>query len=179
MGFADIHQKPLNQKVEYDMEAHLIYGRQKGYKKVIEWLLTFFGWFVLLVYAGYLIYGSLAIRYSWPLPEFLFFTKEMVLLIQQYFFILFIALLIATVLLIIWKNYNYYRFGKMHRRSFRPDVTNEELCETFELDLETVTRLQQERMVVLEENIIPEYLGMGNARHQEKEKEKSEKKGNS
>lgn len=161
MGIMDIYQKPLNQEVEYEIEDHLIYGRQKLWKKIIEWVLTILGWIVILSYVGYLIYGSLAIRFNWPLFEFLFFTREMVLVIQEYFFVLFIALLIAIILLVFWKNYNYHKFGKLHRRTFQPSVSNEELCEMFELDIQTIEQMQNERYVVLETNIVPKDMGMG------------------
>lgn len=171
MSFADIHQKPLNQEVEYDIEDHLIYGKQKLWKKIIEWILTILGWSVILTYIGYLIYGSIAIKFGWEMFEFLFYTREMVLVIQKYFFIYFIAFLIFTVLLIVWKNYNYHKFGKLHRRTFQPEVSNEELCEMFELDALTIQKMQSERYVVLEKNIIPADLGMGGHDRKEEEKE--------
>lgn len=161
MSLTDIHQKPLNQEVDYEIEDHLIYGRQKLWKKIIEWVLTILGWIVILSYIGYLIYGSLAIRFRWPLFEFLFFTREMVLVIQEYFFVLFIALLIAIILLVFWKNFNYHKFGKLHRRTFPPTVNNEELAEMFELDLQIIEQMQSERYVVLETNIVPKDMGMG------------------
>lgn len=161
MGMADIHQKPLKQEVKYDMESHLIYGKQKTWKKVIEWILTCMGWLVMLSYIGYLIYGSLAIEKGWELFEIFFFTKEMVLVVQEYFFIYLIAFLIFVVLLLLWKNYNYHKYGKLHRRTFQPSVSNEELCEMFELDPAVVELMQSERYVVLKKNIIPADLGMG------------------
>lgn len=169
MAMSDIHQKPLKQEVQYDMGSHLIYGKQKTWKKVIEWILTCLGWIVMLTYIGYLLYGTLAIRYGWDMYEFFFFTKEMVLAIQEYFFIYLIAFLIFIVLMIVWKNYNYQKYGKLHRRTFQPAVSNEELCEMFKLDASVIEQMQNERYVVLEKNIIPEDLGMG------KEKETKEK----
>lgn len=173
MSFADIHQKPLNQEVEYDIRDHLIYGKQKLWKKIIEWILTILGWSVILTYISYLIYGSLAIKFGWEMFEFLFYTREMVLVIQEYFFIYFIAFLIFTILLIIWKNYNYHKFGKLHRRTFQPEVSNEELCEMFELDASIIETMQSERYVVLEKNIIPADLGMGGKEKKEEKKEGS------
>ncbi len=176
MSFADIHQKPLKQEVEYDIEDHLIYGKQKLWKKIIEWILTILGWTVILTYIGYLIYGSLAIKFGWEMFEFLFYTREMVLTIQEYFFIYFIAFLIFTILLIIWKNYNYHKFGKLHRRTFQPEVSNEELCEMFELDASIIETMQSERYVVLEKNIIPADLGMGGKEKKEEKKKDSYEK---
>ncbi len=158
---SDIHQKALKQEVEYNMKDHLIYGKQKTWKKIVEWILTCLGWVVMLTYVIYLIYGSLAIRFGWELFEFFFFTKEMVLVIQEYFFVYLIAFLIFIVLLLLWKNYNYHKFGKLHRRTFQSSVSKEELCEMFELDASVIEQMQSERYVVLEKNIIPTDLGMG------------------
>lgn len=152
---------PLPQKAEYNIEEHLVYGKQKTWKKVIEWIITIFAWVVLATYIIYLIYGGLAIHNGWRLPEFLFFSREMVLTIGHYFYILWITFLVFVVLLIIWKNYNKRRFGKLHRRRFRPPVTNDEIEETFHIDANMVHAMQERRMIVLEHNIIPEDMGMG------------------
>lgn len=155
---------PLPQKAEYNIEEHLIYGKQKTWKKVIEWIITIFAWVVLATYIIYLIYGGFAIHNGWRLPEFLFFSREMVLTIGHYFYILGITFLVFVVLLIVWKNYNKRRFGKLHRRRFRPPVTNDEIEETFHIDANMVHAMQERRMIVLEHNIIPEDMGMGRER---------------
>lgn len=173
----DDFTNPLKQKSEYDLREHFIDGRQKKWKKVIEWILTILGWFMLLSYAGYLIYGSLAIKYDWYLPEFKVYTRAMIIEVQKYFYILFIATLIIIILLIVWKNYNKKRFGNLHRRKFKEPVSNEELAKTFQLDMETIEKIQNERMVVLPTNIIPEDLGIGRKTKQ-KEKIKQQRKGN-
>ncbi len=159
---------PLPQKANYDLTEHLIYHRQKKWKKVLEWIFTILAWILLASYIVYLIYGSLAIRYNWYLPEFLFFTREMIKTVQGYFYVLFIAFLIICIFLIFWKNYNKQKYGKLHRRKFKPPVTNEELCEMFELEPDLLDQLQYNRFSVLEKNIIPSHIGMGSSKKQEK-----------
>lgn len=151
----------LPQKVDYDLNDHLIYGKQKTWKKVIEWIITIIAWIILLSYIIYLVYGMLAVKYDWYLPNFVIYNREMIIEIKKYFFILFIAFLIIVAILIIWKNYNLRRFGKLHRRKFRPPVDNNELAEMFKLDKKTIEMMQNERVIILEKNIIPEELGMG------------------
>lgn len=151
----------LPQKVDYDLNDHLIYGKQKTWKKVIEWIITIIAWIILLSYIIYLVYGMLAVKYDWYLPNFVIYNREMIIEIKKYFFILFIAFLIIVAILIIWKNYNLRRFGKLHRRKFRPPVDNSELAEMFKLDKKTIEMMQNERVIILEKNIIPEELGMG------------------
>ena len=158
---------PLKQKSEYDLHEHFIDGKQKKWKKVIEWILTIVGWFVLISYIGYFIYGSIAIKAGWYLPEFKVYTREMILEVQRYFYILLIATLVIALLIMIWKNYNKKRFGNLHRRKFKAPVSNEELAETFRLDIETIEKMQNDRHTVLEKNIIPPDLGIGRKNMQE------------
>ena len=175
--FVDARSRPHGQKVDYDFDDHVISGKQKKWKKVIEWIITILGWAIMLVYVLYLAYGMLAVHFGWYLPEFLFFTRGMIFEIKRYFFILFIAALIVTLFLIIWKNYNYLRFGKLHRRTFRPDVSDEELMEFFEVDKMTVDKFHNERYILLPTNIVPEERGIGGKDDkQEKEEKKKRKK---
>ena len=174
--FVDARSRPHGQKVDYDFKDHVISGKQKKWKKVIEWILTILGWAVMLVYLLYLAYGSLAIEFDWFLPEFLFFTRGMVLEIQRYFFILVIAALVIVLFLIIWKNYNYFRFGKLHRRTFRPDVSDEELMEFFEIDKETIEKFHNERYILLPTNIVPEERGIGGKDDKDDNRKKKDKK---
>ncbi len=169
---SDDFTNPLPQKVEYDLDDHIIYGNQKKWKKVIEWILTIVAWLVLLSYVGYLIYGSLAIKYDWYLPEFKVYTREMVLEIQRYFYILFIAALLLCLLFIFWQNYHKRRFGKLHRRKFHPPVKDEELADIFEMNSELVDNMQHQRVIVLEHNIVPPDLGMGRQGDDKGEKDK-------
>ena len=78
----EVFADPLEQHVDYELEEHFINGKQKKWKKVIEWILTMAGWFLLLSYIGYLIYGSCAIKFNWYLPEFKVYTRQMILAVQ-------------------------------------------------------------------------------------------------
>ena len=78
--------------------------------------------------------------------------------------------------MIIWKNYNYLRFGKLHRRTFRPDVSDEELMEFFEVDKLTVERFHNERYILLPTNIVPEERGIGGKDDKQEKEEKKKKK---
>lgn len=167
-------KKPINQKVEYDFEEHLIYGRQKKWKKVIEWILTIIGWTIILTFVLYYIYGNLMLKAGKKPFEFLYLNRRMLSELNKYCFIALIAFLILVVLLIVWKNYNYYRFGRLNRRKFKPAVNNQELAEIFEVDEAFVEKMQRERYVLLENNIIPEELGIGaKDKKKDKKKEKS------
>ncbi len=148
----------------HDLQEHLILGKQKKWKKIVEWILTILGWLVILIYVGYLIYGNLAMKNGWYLPEFLFLNRDMLEEVNGYYKIIFFVFLAGLLVFFIWKNYNKQRFGKLHRRTFRPDVSNEELKEKFQIDGELLYHLQHDRVIILEENIIPAKMGMGQGR---------------
>jgi len=144
-----------------DLKEHLILGKQKTWKKILEWIFTILAWLIILTYVGFIIYGNLAIKFGWSLPEFLFLNREMIKEVNHYYFIIFIVFLVGLLIFFVWKNYNKRRFGGLRRRKFRPDVSNEELQEKFNVDSELLYHLQHDRVIILEENIIPDKMGMG------------------
>jgi poly-beta-1,6-N-acetyl-D-glucosamine biosynthesis protein PgaD len=102
----------------------------------------------------------MAIKHGWPLPEGKILNRMMLGEARKYYTIVLLALLLGFAIFIIWKNYNKRRFGSLRRRTFRPPVSKEELVEKFALDNEIVDRLQNDRVIALEKNIIPEKMGM-------------------
>lgn len=165
-------EENLPQEVDYKLEDHFITGKQKKWKQVIEWIFTILGWMVMLSYLIYVIYGLIAMKFNWPIPEIAIYTREMLTETGRYFYILFIAILVATVLLIAWKNYNRIRFGRLHRRKFRPPVEDQEILDLFQIDQETLEHMKRDRVIVFSKNIIPEDLGM-RYRNQENKRKKS------
>lgn len=161
MFFDNKDNGSLPQKVEYDLDAHLIVGRQKKWKKVIEWIITIIGWMIMLMYVLYVVYGNLALRNGWAIPDIGVFRQEMILEVDRYYYILFVILLVSLVVFIMWKNYNKKKFGSYHRREFRPSVKTEEIADKFGLTKNQVREMQSNRITVLEKNIIPENLGIG------------------
>lgn len=70
-------------------------------------------------------------------------------------YITFILLLIETVLMIFWKEYNRRRFGGLTRRKFKPNATIRQTAAFFHMDPDDVLRMQTETIVTLPHNIIP------------------------
>ena len=145
----------------HDLKEHLILGKQKKWKKLLEWIFTIIGWLFMLTFICYLIYGFFAVRNGWYLPSFLFLNREMLEEIGGYLHILAIIFFVGMLVFILWKNYNRMRFGRLHRRQFRPDVSNEELIEKFEVSSDLLFHLQHDRVIILPENIIPDKMGIG------------------
>ncbi|MCR5104131.1 MAG: poly-beta-1,6-N-acetyl-D-glucosamine biosynthesis protein PgaD [Eubacterium sp.] len=164
MLLKNVDNGSLSQKVDYDLDEHLIVGRQKKWKKIIEWIITIIGWIVMLTYVLYVIYGNLAIKNNWIIPNLGIFNKEMIQEVNRYYYILFIVLLVSFIVFIIWKNYNKRKYGSFHRREFRPSVKAEEIALKFEMTKAQVIEMQSNKITVLEKNIIPENIGIGNKR---------------
>ena len=151
----------LPQKAYYDINEHLIVGKQKKWKKVIEWFFTILGWLIMFSYISYVIYGNMAVKHGWKIFEFTIYNRAMLEEVNKYYVILFVVLMAGFVVFTLWKIYNRHKFGKYHRREFRPKVSKEELMERFQLDAETIERFQNDKIITLERNIIPEELGRG------------------
>ena len=92
----------------------------------------------------------------------------MLMELKKYLFIIFLGILLSTLILIIWKNYNSKKYGSRNRRQFRPDVNNEELAEFYRLDISVIEEMQNSRYVELETNIIAEDLGIGHKKDKNK-----------
>ena len=97
MSVSDIDNESLPQKVDYDLDSHLILGRQKKWKKIIEWIITIIGWLVMLMYVSYVIYGNIALRNGWEVPNVGVFSREMLLEVDKYYIILFVLLLLSLI----------------------------------------------------------------------------------
>ena len=138
----------------FDSEKHIIDDRQKTWKKVLEYILTALGWIYILVYLVYVIYGIIAVRFNLPLLEIGLYNRGMLAETEHMLFILFIGTLLISLYLIIWRQYNFRRFGRKDRRKFPKDVTDGELAERFGLDEEKVKELKTQKVIVFEENVI-------------------------
>ncbi len=152
----------LPQKADYDINEHLIVGKQKKWKKIIEWFFTILGWLIMFSYISYVIYGNLAIKNGWRLFEFTVYNRAMLEEVNRYYVILMMVLVVGFVIFLFWKKYNRYKYGKLHRREFSPNVSKAELMERFQLDEKTIESFQNDKIITLEHNIIPENLGRGN-----------------
>ena len=162
MFFKKMDNGSLPQKVDYNLDAHLITGKQTKKKKIIEWAVTILGWVIILGFLGYIAYGNIALHNGWEVRSFLFLNEDTIHQVNKYYYILFIILLISIVVFIVWKNYNKKKYGSYHRREFRPAVGTDEIAEKFGLTNEQVVEMQTQRVTILEKNIIPKDMGIGN-----------------
>ena len=108
-----------------------------------------------------MIYGIICDKLGKPIREFWIYNSSTIHQTEHFFFILFIAILIEILVMLIWKEYNYLRFGRLKRRKFKPDVLEKEIDEYFELKEDIKNALHHDKYIVLYKNPIPEGIGQG------------------
>lgn len=138
--------------------SNVIEGKQKKWKTFFAVFFTILAWTYILVYIIFILYGVIAKAYNLYIPKFFIYDASVVVKTQGIFKSLFIFALIEFIVLFVWMKYNYVRFAPKNRRKFTPPVTNEELDNYFELEPGTATKLQNEKIIVLEKNIIKDHF---------------------
>lgn len=132
----------------------IIDGRQNKIKRFFEIILSVIGWLYIVVYVVYIIYGMIAKLFRLPVIKIGIYNDYMIIETMSYFKILFIVILISIIIIAFWRFYNAKRYGKMKRRSFPKASNNTELSEYFNIDESVVVRMQNEKIITLENNIV-------------------------
>ena len=155
--------------IDYKIERHIEYeNKQVLWKRIIEVVLTVASWIYIVIYWLFMVQGMFLDYIGRPVKEFWVYTLDSIHQTEHYFSIMSFVILIEILALILWKEYNYRRYGKRKRRHFKPDVTAEELDKIFELDPEMSRSLHNDKFIVIPVNPIPE--GMGQGRKQKKKR---------
>ena len=132
----------------------IIDGRQKKIKRFFEIILSIIGWLYIVVYVVYIIYGMIAKFFGLTVIKIGIYNDHMIIETMSYFKILLIVILISTIVINFWRFYNAKRFGKLERRSFPQDSNNKELAKYFNIDESVIIRMQNEKIITLENNIV-------------------------
>ena len=155
-------ENPIN---DYNSTKHIEDKTdQKLWKKIIGIVLTVVVWTYMLVYWLFMIYGIICDKTGRDVKEFWIYTRSTIQQTEHYFVVLFVATLIELLILILWKEYNYHRFGKLRRRKFKPNVTPEELDEYFGLEPNFAYQMHNDKYIEIFENPIPQGMGQGKHR---------------
>ncbi len=155
--------------IDYKIERHIEYeNKQVLWKRIIEVVLTAVSWIYIVIYWLFIVQGMFLDYIGQPVKEFWIYNLDSIHQTEQYFSIMSVVILIEILALILWKEYNYRRFGRKKRRQFKPDVTDEELDRIFGLDPEMSRKLHNDKFIVVPVNPIPE--GMGQGRKQKKKR---------
>ena len=147
---------------DQEEESHIEYkNNQKTWKKAVGVILTLFAWVYMLVYFVYMIYGIICDKTNRPVKEFLFYDLNKIRQTEHFFAVLCIATLIELLVLIVWKEYNRRRCGSLRRRTFAPDITNQQIDSYFHLDPELSAVFHNDKYIEIEETPVPEGIGQG------------------
>ena len=141
---------------ENNEERDIITGRQKTWKKIIEFIITCICWSFILVYLFYIIYGSIALLSRNEPASFWIYNKDVLLSTYKLFKITGIILLIEILFMIFWKEYNRRKYGSLNRRTFRPDASIDDMVQFFGIDAALIEDMRNSDVYVLNHNIIPE-----------------------
>ena len=157
--------------IDYKIEHHIEYeNKQKPWKRLIEVCLTVISWIYIVVYWLFMIQGIFCDMIGRPVREFWIYTYDSIHQTEIYFSILANVILVEILVLILWKEYNYRRFGRLRRRHFKPDVSEAEIDEYFDLPADISYALHNNKIIEVPVNPIPE--GMGQGRKQKKRKKR-------
>lgn len=148
--------------IDYKIERHIEYeNKQVLWKRIIEVTLTVISWVYIVVYWLFIVQGMFLDYIGQPVKEFWIYNLDSIRQTERYFSIMSIVVLVEILAIILWKEYNYQRFGKKRRRKFKPDVTREELDQIFNLSEEMSNSLHNDKFITVPVNPIPEGMGQG------------------
>jgi poly-beta-1,6-N-acetyl-D-glucosamine biosynthesis protein PgaD len=140
--------------VRDDLDENIIDGKQKKKFKIIEWIFSVFGWSLML---GYLI-QIIASLIVWGFSLSNFYDKLfMIGNLENTIRIILATILISLILFIVmygWGKYNFKRFAHLRRRKFPDDIKPEELAKYFNLPVEEIKKMQNDKKIELEKTII-------------------------
>ena len=133
---------------------NIIDGFQKKYIRIIEKFITVIGWLFMLGYIVQIILSLLI--WIFNLSNF---YKQLFILGSIYRTIntLLITIMISFLGFLImygWGRYNFKRYAHLKRRRFPDYITIEGLAKYFNLSLEVVETMQNDKIIILEKTIV-------------------------
>lgn len=140
--------------IHSNIDENIIDGKQKRKFKIIENFFSLFGWTLML---GYLI-QIVASLIVWGFSLSNFYTELfMIRNIEKTIRIILITVLISVILFIvmyIWGKYNFNKFAHLRRRKFPKDTTPNDLAEYFNLPIDEILKMQNDKKIELEKTIV-------------------------
>lgn len=135
-------------------DKNIIDGKQNKKIKFIEAIISAFGWMFML---GYLIQIIISLI-VWIFSLSNFYGKLfMINKIQNTIRVMLITVLISIIIFIVifaWGKYNYNRYAHLTRRQFPKDTTQDEVAEYFNLPINEILKMQNDKRIELEETIV-------------------------
>lgn len=122
--------------------------------KVIEKFMTGLGWFLMLSYILQIILSLLV--WAFNLSNF---YKKLIIMNNitntiKTLIITGVISLLGFLIMYGWGRYNYNKYAHLRRRKFSEDITVKEIISYFNLPLEVVETMQNNKLIVLEKTIV-------------------------
>lgn len=118
----------------------IITGKQKRLRRVVEYIITLFGWLFLL---GFLYNMIRLFKINLNLQ---FYSLNLVNANAIILFT-FITLLISTLTLLWWSSFNKRKYGSLKRRNFPPVTASNEIAQLYSVKEEDIIRYQEDQYV--------------------------------
>ena len=135
-------------------DKNIIDGKQNKKIKFIEAIISAVGWMFML---GYLI-QIITSLIVWAFSLSNFYEKLFIINnIQDTIRVMLITVLISVIIFIVifaWGKYNYNRYAHLTRRQFPKDTTKDEVAEYFNLPINEILKMQNDKRIELEETIV-------------------------
>lgn len=135
-------------------DENIVDGKQKKKFKFFEVIFSLFGWILML---GNLI-QIVASLIIWifglsNIYEQLFMINNIENTIRIILITVIISIIVFIIML-IWGKYNYNRYAHLRRRKFPKYTTSEEIAEYFNLSLDKIQSMQNDKIIELEKTIV-------------------------
>lgn len=133
---------------------NIIDGFQKKYIKKLERLITISGWFLIVFYMIQIVLSILL----WKFNLSNFYSKLLIFPNVKSTITTFIITagisILAFIVMLLWGRYNYKKYAYLNRRKFPKDVTSQEIASYFDLQVEAIEKMQNDRIIDLEKTIV-------------------------
>lgn len=137
-----------------DETENVIDGKQVWWKKILERLFTCFAWTFILVYVVYVGYGFVCQALGQTPLSIWIYNDRLIQETKHLLYVTCIVIFIEIVVMIFWKEYNRRKYGSLHRRSFKPDASIEQIADFFGMEAADIENMHNQKILILPHNII-------------------------
>ncbi|WP_058487019.1 poly-beta-1,6-N-acetyl-D-glucosamine biosynthesis protein PgaD [Defluviitalea phaphyphila] len=132
------------------MDKNIIDNKQKQKKVFFERLLTITGWIFMLYNAIQII--ATIILWIFSIRNTYYTFEDNVEVIYTFFILIILALAIF-IIIITWSTYNLKKYGKLRRRKFAKNVSDEDIITYFNITEEKLKSMKKDRIIYINKNI--------------------------
>lgn len=133
------------------MGKNIIDNKQKQKRVFFERLLTTVGWLFVLYSAIQIIATIIIWLFNIRNTYYTFGNNVEVI---YTIFILIILSVVIYIGIMVWSSYNYKKYGKLNRRKFAKDVSDDEIVAYFNITDEQLEHMKKDKIIYIDKKII-------------------------